>query len=184
MNYVEPIRDVEKIRDIGEYLKSVNEKFYVMFSIGIYSGLRISDILKLKVRDVKDKSYIKLREKKTGKEKIFPINSQLEKILKEYCKNKEQWEYIVPSTKKAASAVSREYAYRVIHDAGVKFGLEHLGTHTMRKTFGYHFYKQTKDIVLLMRIFNHNDQSKTLRYIGIEQTEINEAMRKFKYEWE
>ena len=68
-----------------------------------------------------------------------------------------------------------------MHEAGLKFGLERLGTHTLRKTFGYHFYLQTKDIVLLMRILNQNDQSKTLRYIGIEQTTINEAMRKFKY---
>ena len=51
----------------------------------------------------------------------------------------------------------------------------------MRKTFGYHFYLQTKDIVLLMRIFNHNDESKTLRYIGIEQTTIDAAMMKFSY---
>ena len=51
----------------------------------------------------------------------------------------------------------------------------------MRKTFGYHFYLQTKDIVLLMRILNHHDQSKALRYIGIEQSTINDAMKKFSY---
>lgn len=181
MNFVEPIRDTEKVKDIGEYLKEQNEKFFVMYSIGIYSGLRISDILSLKVRDVKGKSDIKVREKKTGKEKFFPINAQLAPIIAAYCKDMKNWEYLIPSTKKAAKPVSREYAYRVMHEAGLKFGLDHLGTHTLRKTFGYHFYLQTKDIVLLMRILNHNDQSKTLRYIGIEQTTINEAMRKFKY---
>ena len=181
MNYVEPIRDKEKVKDIGDYLKAKNEKYYVMYSIGIYSGLRISDILKLKVRDVKDKAEIKLRETKTRKEKIFPVNPELHKIINSYCKNMQPWEYLIPSTHRPAAPVSREYAYRVIHEAGAAFGLEHLGTHTMRKTFGYHFYLQTKDIVLLMRILNHNDQSKTLRYIGIEQGTINEAMRKFKY---
>lgn len=181
MNFVEPIRDVEVVKDIGEYLRSKSEKFYVMYSIGIYSGLRISDILKLKIRDVKDKTEIKVREQKTGKEKFFPVNAELFKILKPYCEGKKNWEYLIPSTKKAAKPVTREYAYRVIHEAGVQFGLEHLGTHTMRKTFGYHFYMQTKDIVLLMRILNHNDQSKTLRYIGIEQATINDAMKKFRY---
>lgn len=181
MNYVEPIRDPETVKDIGEYLKDKDEKLFVMYSIGIYSGLRISDILSLKTRDVKGKAEIKLREKKTGKERLFPINAELAHIFESYCKDRKPWEYLIPSTHRPAAPISREYAYRVIREAGQHFGLDHLGTHTLRKTFGYHFYLQTKDIVLLMRILNHNDQSKTLRYIGIEQNTINDAMRKFKY---
>ena len=175
MNYVEPIRDKTTVQDLADYLKDVHEKYYIMYMIGIYSGLRISDILKLKVRE------IKIREKKTGKEKLFPVNAELEKAIAAYCEGKKDYEYVVPSARAVNKAVSREYAYRVIHAAGEAFGLDNLGTHTMRKTFGYHFYLQTKDIVLLMRIFNHSDQSKTLRYIGIEQTTIDAAMRKFSY---
>lgn len=181
MNYVEPIRDPELVRDLGEYLKEIDMKFYIMYEIGIYSGLRVSDILKLKVRDVKGKKEIKLREKKTGKEKIFPVNPKLQKELNSYCQDKKPYEFIVPNKKHIGKPVSREYAYRVIHEAGKYFGLENLGTHTMRKTFGYHFYMQTKDIVLLMKILNHTHESRTLRYIGIEQTAINEAMKKFDY---
>ena len=48
-----------------------------------------------------------------------------------------------------------------------------VGTHTLRKTFGYWAYKQGIDITLLMRIFNHSAPSITLRYIGITQEEIN-----------
>ena len=181
MEFVEPIRDRETVKSIGEYLKDKSEKLFVMYSIGIYSGLRISDILKLKVRDVKGKDSIKIREQKTGKERFFLINATLKTIIDSYCQDMKNWEYLIPSDRKATKAISREYAYRVIHNAGLEFGLDHLGTHTLRKTFGYHFYMQTKDIVLLMKILNHNDQSKTLRYIGIEQTTINEAMKKFKY---
>lgn len=181
MNYVEPIRDKTTVQDIADHLKNIHEKYYIMYMIGIYSGLRISDILKLKVRDVRGKTEIRVREKKTGKEKLFPINAALSKAIETYCEDKKDYEYIVPSARATDKAVSREYAYRVIHAAGEAFGLDNLGTHTMRKTFGYHFYLQTKDIVLLMRIFNHSDQSKTLRYIGIEQTTINDAMRKFSY---
>lgn len=181
MNYVEPIRDAERVRDIADYLKTVHPKYHIMFMIGIYSGLRVSDILRLRIRDVRGKSEIKLREKKTGKEKLFPVNDELKRALAEYCRGKEDYEFVVPSARAKGKAVSREYAYRVIREAGEQFGLYGLGTHTMRKTFGYHFYLQTKDIVLLMRILNHNDQSKTLRYIGIEQTTINEAMRRFSY---
>jgi len=183
MNYVEPIRDPELIKDIGEYLKDKDEKLFIMYEIGIYSGLRISDILKLKVRDVKGKKTIKLRETKTGKEKMFPINAALQKELKAYCEDKKPYEYIVPKRGQPGKAVGRDYAYRVIHEAGIHFGLDNLGTHTMRKTFGYHFYKKTKDVVLLMKIFNHTSESRTLRYIGIEQTAINEAMMKFNYDY-
>lgn len=181
MDFVEPIRSAETVKDVGEYLRRRSDKWYVMYSVGIYSGLRISDILKLKVRDVRGKKDLKLREKKTGKERIFPIVPALAKILAAYCEGKADWEYLIPSTRKAAAPVSREYAYRVIHDAGEHFGLPNLGTHSLRKTFGYHFYMQTHDIVLLMRIFNHTDQRETLRYIGIEQTTINQAMQRFKY---
>ena len=181
MNYVEPIRDKTTVQDIADYLREKDPKYYIMYMIGIYSGLRVSDILKLKVRDVRGRTEIKLREKKTGKEKLFPVNAELSKAIESYCQDKKDYEYLVPSARVRNKAVSREYAYRVIHEAGVNFGLDNLGTHTMRKTFGYHFYLQTKDIVLLMRILNHHDPSKTLRYIGIEQSTINDAMKKFSY---
>lgn len=52
-------------------------------------------------------------------------------------------------------------------------GLREIGTHSMRKTFGYHYYKKTKDVALLMDLFNHSSQSVTLRYIGINQDTLN-----------
>lgn len=181
MNFVEPIRDTTTVKDIADYLKEKNEKYFVMYQIGIYSGLRISDILRLKVRDVRGKDKIKIREKKTGKEKAFPINKALAAVLDEYCDGKKDYEYLVPSDRVVNAPITREYAYRVMHEAGERFGLYNLGTHTLRKTFGYHFYTQTKDVVLLMRIFNHSSQAQTLRYIGIEQTTIDDAMKKFNY---
>ncbi len=181
MNYVEPIRDKAKVMSIAHCLKATDDKYYIMYMIGIHSGLRVSDILRLRIGDVRNKSEIRLREKKTGKEKFFPVSEELGRAISEYCRGKQNGEYLIPSARTADKPVSREYAYRVIHRAGLRFGLEHLGTHTMRKTFGYHFYVQTKDIALLMKIFNHSNENITLRYIGIEQTTMNEAMRKFSY---
>ena len=76
MNTVEPIRDLETVLDIADYLKIKNQRDYVMFMFGIYSGLRISDILKFRVRDVRDKDFISQREKKTRQEKRVPINKE------------------------------------------------------------------------------------------------------------
>lgn len=46
----------------------------------------------------------------------------------------------------------------------------------MRKTFGYHFYRKTKDVALLMDLFNHSSQSVTLSFIGINQDEVNQSI--------
>ncbi|EJE7236592.1 tyrosine-type recombinase/integrase [Clostridium botulinum] len=179
MNYVEPIRDTQKVRDIQEWLKRTNERNYILFITGVYTGLRISDILKLKVKDVKDKRFIYLREKKTSKQNIIEINKLLEKEYKWYCLNKELDEYLIKSREGVNKSLSRVRAYEIIKNVGKDFGVSNLGTHTLRKTFGYHYYKQTKDVATLMKIFNHSDPSITLRYIGIIQDEINRARRNF-----
>lgn len=79
MEYVEPIRDKGKIERVKRILKENGSRDYLLFLLGINSGLRISDILNLKVCDVKDKEYIEIKEKKTGKYKKFPITSFLKR---------------------------------------------------------------------------------------------------------
>lgn len=54
-----------------------------------------------------------------------------------------------------------------------------IGTHSMRKTFGYHHYQQFRDIALLQKIFNHSSQLITLRYIGIDQEQIDYTYNNF-----
>lgn len=81
MNAVEPIRDREKVQDIADYLKSKNERDYVLWMFGIYTALRVSDILKMRVRDVKNKDYIIMREQKTNNERKFVINKKLRKAI-------------------------------------------------------------------------------------------------------
>ena len=75
--------------------------------------------------------------------------------------------------------LSRVQVYRVLNEAADKIGLEKIGTHTMRKTFGYWFYKRTKDIAMLQKMLNHSSIRETLIYIDIEQEEINNAYRNF-----
>ena len=88
MNTVEPIRDIDTVWDIADYLGETSERNRMMFLFGIYAGIRISDILKLKVRDVRDKTHIYIREKKTKKEKRFPINEELRPELNRYIRGK------------------------------------------------------------------------------------------------
>lgn len=151
-----------------------------MFYLGIYSGLRISDILTLRVCDIKNKDSISIREKKTKKQKRFTINPILKKELKTYCQGRNLNEYLVLSREGKNKPLGRVRAYQIIKDVGELFDIPDLGTHTLRKTFSYHHYKQYKDIVMLQKIFNHASPAITLRYIGYEQETINKSIKDFK----
>ena len=176
MNTVEPIRDINTVNDIADYLRSRSERDYIMFLFGIYSGLRISDILKLRVRDVKGKEKIVMREKKTGKERKFPLNKVLKKSLASYVGQKKEYEFLFRSRQGCNQPVSRQQAWKILSEAGERFGLDSIGTHTLRKTFGYHMYQQTHDIVTIQKILNHATQDYTLRYIGITQDTLDSAV--------
>lgn len=88
-------------------------------------------------------------------------------------------EFLFCSRKGVNSPISTTQSYRIIVSAGERIGIENIGTHTMRKTFGYHHYQQYKDIALLQEIFNHSSPSITLRYIGINQDNIDLGYKNF-----
>ena len=179
MELVEPIRDKEKIETVKRILKANRIRDYLLFLMGINVGLRISDILKLKVGQVKQKNYISIKEQKTGKYKKFPITDSFKSVLEEYIqdKNDEEWLF---SSQRGGKPITRIQAYRIINNACTKAGINaNVGTHTLRKTFGYHFYQEKKDVALLQCLFNHSAPSITLRYIGINQDIIDSSLRSF-----
>lgn len=176
---VEPIRDKSKIEIVKRILKENGSRDYLLFLMGINSGLRISDILKLKVDDVKDKKYIELIEQKTSKYKRFPIAKSFKAELEEFIIGKMPEEYLFAS-QRGTKPISRIQAYRIICNACINAGITvRIGTHTLRKTFGYHFYQENKDVALLQCIFNHSSPSVTLRYIGINQDMIDSKLNAF-----
>ncbi len=181
MEFVQPIRDRKKIDQIKKLLKAQNQRDYVLFVLGINSGLRVSDLLSLNVSDVRDvqghiKDRITLREKKTGKVKDFPIGKTSQKALQEYfsLRTLEDAQPLFPSRKGNAS-LGRSQAYRIINSvarvAGIK---DQIGTHTLRKTFGYHAYKMGMDLSVIQKLLNHSSPSVTLTYIGITQDDLDD----------
>lgn len=178
MGTVEPIRELKDIRKIEKYLAKQSKRNLLLFTLGINCGLRISDILSLNVEDVKNKNFIHVTEKKTGKFKKFPINSKLKPMFAKFTKGRKNKEPLFLS--RTGKRLERTAAYRVINKACKHIGIEGLvGTHTLRKTFGYHHYQKFKDVVILQKIFNHSTPEVTLRYIGIEQDEIFESYENF-----
>lgn len=181
LNVVEPIRDKEVIKDIIDYLRLKNDRDALLFMFGIYSGLRVSDIIKLRVRDVKGKDRVTVKETKTGKEKILKINSMLRKEIAVYIIGKKDYEVLFKSPRGINKPISRQQAYNIINNAGKHFGLERIGTHTMRKTFGFHIYQKTKDITLVQKLLNHSSPEFTLAYIGMTQKTMEDAVESLRY---
>lgn len=174
MNEVQPIKNKRDIERMKRALRG-NPRDLLLFIIGINSSLRISDILALKVGDVSDE-YITLRERKTNKRKRIRVNSAIQDAVNRLVPaDASADEWLFPS-RKGTAPISRVQAWRVLNAAADRVGLNiELGTHSLRKTFAYHAYKNGTDIALLMRVLNHGSQRETLRYIGIEQEAIDDV---------
>jgi len=178
----EPLRKPKDIQEmlwaLGRTESGYRDKF--MFLFGINTGLRISDILSLKVGQVRGKEHVTVKEQKTNKLRevvLLPIMNEIE----EYTKGRYDEEWLFPS-RKGNKAITKVQAYRVLRKASETANLDHIqiSTHTMRKTFGYWHYQTNKDIAVLQEILNHADPSTTRRYIGITQDEIKATYEGFR----
>lgn len=167
----QPIRDIANIARMKEVLPSVRDR--ILFTIGINTGLRISDLVKLKPEDINQKGEIEIREQKTGKVNRFRMSEPVWKQVKSYIDAYPK-EYLFTSRK--GGHISTHQAWVIISTAGKKLGLEHIGTHSMRKTFGYHAWKRTRNLPLIQEALNHSSQRITMRYLGITEEIKNDEL--------
>lgn len=182
MNVVSSIRDKKQIEGMKNYLKGKSTRDYLLFSVGLSSCLRISDILKLEIRDLwdgkKPKEFIVLHEKKTGKYKRFPITKNLSKtillFMKEYDLEKE--EYVFQSRKGINKPISRQQASFILSEAAEYVGIkEPISSHSMRKTWGYWAYKEKFSLAIIMEALNHSSIYQTRKYLGLTQEDLDDV---------
>nr|WP_249365563.1 site-specific integrase [Cytobacillus citreus] len=166
------------IAAMKEVLLKQHYRNYFLFVLGINTGLRISDLLSLRVGDVRDKIHIVITEQKTGKLKRFKINNELQQHIREFTVKKDGNEYLFKS-RRGTDRIHRVQAWKILNAAAEEVGLKEVGTHTLRKTFGYHFYQQYKDVAVLQEIFNHSSPAVTMRYIGINQDIMDQKIDGF-----
>ncbi|WP_214079813.1 tyrosine-type recombinase/integrase [Mesotoga sp.] len=190
MKEVQPIRDTKKIDAMKAIMKGEsNYRDLLLFVLGINTGLRISDILALKWSSfingdgklLKVKDELHILEKKTKKVKTFVINRSIGEALKLYYEfldgvSPEDPVFLSRKTVKGKlKPISREAAWQMLNRYANMVGLnDGIGTHTLRKTFGYHLYKKGVPPEYIQKLLNHSSPAITLRYIGITQDQLND----------
>ena len=137
---VDPIRADKDIKKVKRLLKD-SARDLLLFTMGINNGLRISDLLKLKVgdvRDIKPGQTLKVRETKTGEDNILMINKSIYNILKLYLEKVKLTDndYLFWSRNGNNKPLTWETVYKMIKE-WTKSLKGNYGTHTLRKTFGY-----------------------------------------------
>jgi len=189
MKKVQPIRDIKKIRAIKGNLKKRNPRDFLLFTLGINTGLRISDILKLKVEDVQDQAgnireYLDLNEKKTKKQRLIYINDEVKSALEYFFKKTGIYDldrYLFVSEKsKENKPITRIRAWQLLQSWCREVGIEgRIGTHTLRKTTGYQMRMAGVAIELIQEVLGHQSISMTKKYLGITDDEITKVLKKF-----
>ena len=166
MNWVAPIKDDETLKKFKDRLRQMDEKYYIMFEIGVGTGMQLQDILKLRNKDVRGKDSIEAYIGTKNIKRSFSFSPELKAEIEKYTRDKDPDAFLIIGHASSPEALSREQAYRALKSAGKYIGLSSIGAQTMRKTFAWRYYKETGDIYYLQNLLNHASPSITYRYIG------------------
>lgn len=171
MEFVEPIYDKRDIPRMRKAIKrQVNgERNILFFELGLAGAFRPSDLLALKVGDVKN-GIIKKRAKKTNKEFDIRLNDDVFTLVKAYIRDMEDEEKLF--------TMNHSTAYRFLKKAAEEIGLEeNIGVHSLRKTKAYHLYIDSGyDLGLIMDLLQHDEAGSTLHYIGWKKAELDKKL--------
>ena len=179
MNEVHPIKSK---RDFNRIKQALHGRNRLLLTLGTAFGLRISDLLTLKADDLidengKPRKSLTIIESKRGKTRTITFSSSVKAELK--LLDGLPTDAYVFQSRKGSKPITRVQAYRILNDAVERAGLTEklgkIGTHSLRKTFGYRLYENGVDITRIMAILQHSSPRETLRYIGVTADEIAEA---------
>lgn len=157
-------------------------KFALLISIGMYSGLRISDVLSLTWNDVVNKDFVEITEKKTKKFRRVRINQNLKDIISRTYQN-ENVENLIFLNRFESSSISVQYVNRKLKEIAQQYNLTKepgkIKSHSLRKSFGRRVFENNdnseKSLVLLSEMFNHTSIKTTRIYLGIREKELHDV---------
>ena len=183
-NAVDSIKDEAVIRKVKQEAREMGLEQYLFVLIGLNTGFLASDILALKVRNIRREEKIRIREIDTGQYVGVELNpavrAEINRLLPD------EWEddrYIFqsPQTHKGIRPIKTKAAYNWVREACRRAGFTGpVGCNTLRKTFGYMHYQKYRRLDYLMMHFGHKNELSVLRYIGYGQYEIDKSMKSFR----
>lgn len=178
-----PIKSPEMLLDALQYLKNrlngsgtpvkTSHRDYIMFCIGIYTGLRITDLLSVRVADFHGRRFRKI-ERKNGKIKDAVFPDALMRDIDAYIKDAGIEDYLFPSVRKDSKHpyLTRVQAWRIMTNVGKQIGEDQFACHSLRKIHGlWIYFNSGKDIARTMHALGHSSPAYTLRYLGIKAEE-------------
>ena len=182
MGTTQPIREKEELKKFADYYKDEHPvpRNYALIVLGLHTALRISDILVLQWENVYDfdrnafLEHLYVQEKKTGKRNVIALNEHVKEALLLYMKTRTAApkDFIFTKNTDFSKPLSRSQAFRIVKKAADEALHEpNISCHSLRKTFGYHAWKQGTPPALLMEIYNHSSYQITKKYLGINQDE-------------
>lgn len=193
MKVVQPIRDMELLQKCFDIARAHDKErqtkeisWELLLVVGFNTSLRVSDFTRFRVRDLRGRDYAQIKARKTGKEARILINPAARREIKRLTEGRADDEWAFQSRERdpithRPKPITRQRAYQVMNLIAKEAGIEErIGCHTLRKTFGYHYYQMTGDIVSLQRILGHSVQRETLIYIGVVQEQIDESLKNFR----
>lgn len=169
-----PIKNPITVKNLLKF-SSKSKRDYIMFNVFLYSGLRVSDVRKLQVKNILNSDRI--QETKTGKYRDVILPAKIIKLIQ---KNLKPEDYIcgkkgnqhIPLTRSGINFIFKEY--------GELLGIS-LSPHTLRKTFAYTHYKQFNNLAQLTEILNHYSIADTRIYLGIQKEEMESNIEKLSF---
>lgn len=178
MAEVHAVKDLDTLKLIRHLLTiRHSQQMADVWEVGLNLALRISDLLSIKFNQIIDDRLI-LKEGKTGKVANISLNQKVQSIIANIKAKHPNHIYLFQSYRNAQSKnreprpLTRRAVSKVFERVGQELKLP-LGTHSMRKTRGYHLYQSTGDLARVMQMLRHSSEGVTLRYIGITQEEID-----------
>jgi len=189
---IEGFDNREDMAKFEELLEKKNEIIYLIWKVSLNLALRISDTLSITETEAKrflNSGYYLAKDKKTKKNNKVKLNPNTKKALKRALELKEthpnkENPYLFTSNHNRSlssmNSISSVQVFRVYKEIVDWLDLDiHIGTHSARKTWGIQYYKTTKDIALVMERLNHSSQVVTMKYLGLTQKRIDQAIEEF-----
>jgi integrase len=183
MAMTEPIRSKTQVRALANYcLRHEQLRNHCLIVLGIHTALRVGDLLRLTWDDVYDfgpgrvRESIALAEEKTGKTKIIALNKNAIHALTLYATEAAKRGRFLIENPRTKKPISRIQVYRIIRGTAEALELPcRVSCHSLRKTFGYHAWKNGVSPAIIMEIYNHSSFAVTKRYLGVTQDDKNEV---------